>query len=85
MSKKDYYVEVSLTGRLKIAISAENEEDAKDKIFESLETMNIDVNEKDKEDIFIDEIEWKLIDKMAGGNINEAYIDDFYIEESKYK
>ena len=36
MSKKDYYVEVSLTGRLKIAISAENEEDAKDKIFESL-------------------------------------------------
>ena len=80
MSKKDYYVEVSLTGRLKIAISAENEEDAKDKIFESLETMNIDVNEKDKEDIFIDEIEWELID-----NINEAYIDDFYIEESKYK
>ena len=83
MSKKDYYVEVSLTWRLKIAISAENEEDAKDKIFESLETMNIDVNEKDKEDIFIDEIEWELIDKMAGGNINEAYIDDFYIEESK--
>ena len=81
MSKKDYYVEVSLTGRLKIAISAENEEDAKDKIFESLETMNIDVNEKDKDDIFIDEIEWELIDKMAGGNINEAYIDDFYIEE----
>ena len=83
MSKKDYYVEVSLTGRLKTAISAENEEDAKDKIFESLETMNIDVNEKDKDDIFIDEIEWELIDKMAGGNINEAYIDDFYIEESK--
>ena len=81
MSKKDYCVEVSLTGRLKIAISAENEEDAKDKIFESLETMNIDVNEKDKDDIFIDEIEWELIDKMSGGNINEAYIDDFYIEE----
>ena len=80
MSKKDYYVEVSLTGRLKIAISAENEEDAKNKIFESLETMNINVNEKDKDDIFIDEIEWELID-----NINEAYIDDFYIEESKYK
>ena len=83
MSKKDYCVEVSLTGRLKIAISAENEEDAKDKIFESLETMNIDVNEKDKDDIFIDEIEWELIDKVAGGNISEAYIDDFYIEESK--
>ena len=78
MSKKDYYVEVSLTGRLKIAISAENEEDAKNKIFESLETMNINVNEKDKDDIFIDEIEWELID-----NINEAYINDFYIEESK--
>ena len=43
--------------------------------------MNIDVNEKDKDDIFIDEIEWELIDKMAGGNINEAYIDDCYIEE----
>ena len=51
----------------------------KDKIFESLETMDIGVNEKYKEDIFIDEIEWELID-----NINEAYIDDFYItEESK--
>ena len=78
---KDYYVEVSFTGRLKIGVSAESEEDAKDKIFESLEAMNIDVNEKDKEDIFIDEIEWELIDKVAGGNISEAYIDDFYIEE----
>lgn len=78
MDKKDYCVEISFSGRLKLNVSAENEEDARTAIFNAISTMDIESSDKD---VSIEEIEWDLIDEEPQGNRATPYVSDMTIEE----
>lgn len=77
MENKEYWVEVSFTGRIKMLVNAENEQDVKEKVFESI-TGDFDSNNAD---INVEEVEWDLLEKEASGNVREQYVSDMYIEE----
>lgn len=77
MNNKEFYVEVSFTGRIKMMVDAKDEEDVKEKVFDSI-TGDFDSN---NEDIAIDEVEWDLLEHEACGNVREPYVSDMYIEE----
>ena len=77
MSIKEFWAEVSFSGRIRMLVNANDEEEAKEKIFESI-TGDFDSNNKD---ISIEEVEWDLIEEEPSGNVRTAYVEDFYIEE----
>lgn len=77
MEEKEFWVEVSFSGRIKMLVMANDKEEAKEKVFESI-TGDFDSN---NENISIEEVEWDLIEEEPSGNIKTPYVDDFYIEE----
>ncbi|MFA5528593.1 MAG: hypothetical protein WC996_08240 [Peptostreptococcales bacterium] len=74
---KEYYGFVSFSGRIAFNIEAENEEQAKDIIFNDIGSMSIDVSPESP--LKIDFIDWQTIDQQARGNVSEAFIGDFEI------
>lgn len=77
MEEKEFWVEVSFSGRIKMLVTANDKEEAKETVFESI-TGDFDSN---NENISIEEVEWDLIEEEPSGNIKTPYVDDFYIEE----
>lgn len=77
MSNKEFWAEVSFSGIIRMSVVANNEEEAKEKIFESI-TGDFDSNNKD---ISVEEVEWDLIEKEPSGNVKTPFVEDFHIEE----
>jgi len=75
---KDFYVNISFSGRLGISVSAENKDEVLSKIYEALGNMTI--KSKD-ENVLVDEIEWDLIDREQQGNIGVPFVRDVEITE----
>lgn len=82
MSKKEFYGSVSITARLSFRVEAENEEEATEKLFNSCCPISL-VDEEGNE-IEITDCEWGMINQARRGNIQQSYVDDFYIEQEKY-
>ena len=76
---KEFYGQVSLAGRVNFTVKAENEEIATEKVFEDIE--GIELYLKDGSKVEVDFIDWELIYEAEKGNVREAHIEDFYIEE----
>lgn len=77
MDKKEFWAEVSFSGRIKMSVIAKNKEEAKDIIFQSI-IGDFDSNNRD---VSVEEVEWDLIEEEPQGNVRTAYVEDFYIEE----
>lgn len=75
---KDFYIKISFSGRLGISVDAVNEEEVKKKVHEAMGTMSIESKDKN---VFIDTIEWDLIDKEQQGNIAIPFVRDIEITE----
>lgn len=75
---KDFYVNISFSGRLGISVSAENKDEVLKKIYDALGTVTI---ESKDEYVLVDEIEWDLIDREQQGNIEVPFIRDVEITE----
>jgi predicted AAA+ superfamily ATPase len=75
---KEFYVNISFSGRLGISVSAENEEEALDKVMDSLGTMTIESKDKD---VYIDDIEWDLLKEEPRGNTATPFVRDVEITE----
>lgn len=78
---KEYYGKVSITGSISFTVQAENEEEAKELVFESLEGMDMII--KEGSSLGVTEIEWEPIDEARSGNVSQPYVDDFEIYEEK--
>lgn len=78
MSKKEFWVEVSFSGRVKMLVEAEDVNEAKEKVFE---LGAIDIEHPDCIDIT--EIEWDLIEEAPSGNVGTPFVNDMYIEEEE--
>lgn len=76
---KEYYGSVSFTGEISFGVKAENEEEAKEKVFNAL-LVNAESEDKDVE---IDEVQFGLIDERRQGNVQESFLWDFGIHEEK--
>lgn len=74
---KEFWATVSFTGRVNVLVTANDTEEAKEKIFESI-IGDFGSNNKD---VTVEEVEWDLIEKEPSGNVKTPYVDDFYIEE----
>ena len=79
MGNKEFYGKASLTGRVGFAVKAEDEECARDIVFEDIE--GIELHLKDGSTLEITEIEWDLLDECRRGNVMQPNIDDFEIYE----
>lgn len=75
---KDFYVNISFSGRLGISVSAENRDEVLKKIYDALGAMTI---ESTDENVLIDEIEWDLINREQQGNIEVPFVRDAEIIE----
>jgi hypothetical protein len=75
---KDFYVNISFSGRLGISVSAENKDEVLKKIYQALGTMTIESKDKN---VLVDEIEWDLIDREQQGNIGVPFVRDVEITE----
>ena len=76
MENKEFWVEVSFTGRMKMSVDAKNKEDAIKEVFDK-----VHADFEGGENITVEEVEWDLIKEVAGGNIGESFLSDLYIEE----
>lgn len=79
MSKK-FYGEISVVATLGYYIEADNEEEAKEKLFEANCPINL-VDDEGNDVCEITEQQWHLVDKKNQGNLAEPDLVDFYIEE----
>ena len=79
MEEKEFWVEVSFSGRIKMLVNANDKEEAKEKVFDSI-IGDFDTN---NEDIHVEEVEWDLIDKEPSGNVRTPYVYDMFIEEEE--
>lgn len=78
---KEFYGSVSISARVNFFVKAENEETAKDMVFEDMEGLEIVL--KDGSKVEISDINWDTIDEAEKGNVREPNIDDFEIYEGK--
>lgn len=76
--KKEFYVNVSFSGKLGLCVQAMSKEEVERKIYEALSTM--DIKSKD-EDVQVEEIEWDLITEAPQGNMATPYVRDIEIDE----
>lgn len=76
MEKKDFYVGISFSGRLNITVSAEDKEEAVNKIYNALGGMDIKSSD---EDVYVDEIEWDLFDGQ-NGNIAVPFVENIDVQ-----
>lgn len=77
---KEFYGEISIVATLSYVIKAENEDEAKEKLFSAncpIELIDDDGNKICE----IAEQQWHLVDKKQTGNIAESDLRDFWIEE----
>ena len=81
MAKKEFYGAVSITARLSFRIEAENEEEAKEKLFNAC--CPISLEDEEGNEIEITDQEWGMIDVARNGNVQQSYVDDFYIEQEE--
>lgn len=81
MSKKEFYGAVSITARLGFRIEAESEEEAKEKLFNAC--CPISLEDEEGKEIEITDQEWEMIDRANRGNIQQSYVEDFYIEQEE--
>ena len=81
MAKKEFYGAVSITARLNFIVEAESEEEAKEKLFNASCPMSLE--DEDGNEIEITDLEWDMIDRASRGNVQQSYVEDFYIEEEK--
>ena len=73
---KEYYGQISFSGRISFAVDANSEEDAKALVYDHV-TMIVDSDCKDI--LSIEEVEWDLIDKEPQGNVSASFVSDFEI------
>lgn len=78
---KEFYGAVSFTGRISFCVEADDKKTATDIVFEDIE--GIEIKLKDGTTLSVSEIEWELIKESRRGNVQQPYIDDFYIVEEK--
>lgn len=76
---KEFYGKISFTGRVSFQVKADNEDDAKDIVFEDIEGLELKL--KDGTTLSIDEVEWDLLDECRRGNVHQPNVDDFEIYE----
>jgi hypothetical protein len=76
--KKEFYVNVSFSGKLGLLVQAMSEEEIKEKIYEALSTMDIKSTD---EDVQVEEIEWDLITEAPRGNMATPYVRDIDITQ----
>ncbi|WP_211135278.1 hypothetical protein [Clostridium paraputrificum] len=81
MSKKEFYGAVSITARLGFRIEAESEEEAKEKLFNAC--CPISLEDEEGKEIEITDQEWEMIDRANRGNVQQSYVEDFYIEQEE--
>lgn len=82
MAKKEFYGAVSITARLGFRIEAESEEEAKEKLFDACCPISL-VDENGKEIAEITDCDWEMIDRANRGNVQQSYVEDFYIEQEE--
>lgn len=78
---KEFFGAVSFSGRASFFIESENIESAEESVFEDIDGIELVL--KDGTKLEISEINWDLIDKERQGNVSEANISDFEIQEEK--
>lgn len=77
---KEYYGQISFSGRISFSVKAKNEEEAKNIIYDEIK-MNIDSFEHDI--LEVTDVEWDLISKAPTGNMGTPFVHDFEIYEEK--
>jgi hypothetical protein len=77
---KTFYGEASIVARICYGIEAENEEEAKEKLFNANLPLDL-VDDEGKQVCEIAEVNWHMVDQTQRGNIQESDLSDFYIEE----
>ncbi|QDY17395.1 hypothetical protein [Clostridium botulinum] len=77
----EFYGAVSLTGRVKFQIQCNDEEEAKEIVFDDIEGLELVL--KDGSKLEISEIEWDLLDEARRGNVRQPNIGDFEIYEEE--
>lgn len=83
---KEFYGEITEIRKISFCIKAENEEEAKKKIFEAcLSEDEQTFKNYETEEVFgeILEVDSYFIDECAPGNVQQYNVKDFYIEEEK--
>lgn len=83
---KEFYGEITEIRRISFCIEAENEEEAKQKIFEaSLSEDEQTFKNYETEEIFgnITEVDAYFVDECSRGNVQQHNVRDFWIEEEK--
>lgn len=81
MSKKEFYGAVSITARLSFRLEAESKEAAEEKLFNAC--CPISLEDEEGNEIEITDMEWGMIDRANRGNVQQSYVDDFYIEQEE--
>lgn len=77
---KEFYGEISVVATLSYAIKAENEEEAKERLFNANCPIEL-VDDNEKKVCEITEQQWHLVNKKQQGNICENDLIDFWIRE----
>lgn len=77
---KTFCGEISVVATLGYYIEAENEEEAKEKLFNANCPIDL-VNDDNKPVCVITDQQWHLVDIKQQGNISEPDLSDFWIEE----
>lgn len=77
---KTFCGEISVVATLGYCIEAENEEEAKEKLFNANCPIDL-VNDDNKPVCEITDQQWHLVDTKQQGNISEPDLSDFWIEE----
>jgi hypothetical protein len=75
---KDFYIEVPVLVKLMVGVKAENEEEAKEKLFDA--DLSLSIEDKGDETEWLD-YEWEMLEKVVQGNIYLGDINEISIEE----
>ena len=74
-----FYGEVSVVATLGYYIEAENEEEAKEKLFNANCPISL-VDDEDKPICELTDQSWHMVDESSRGNVQESDLTDFWIK-----